>query len=170
MLYFWPFWTNPSRKLMDEEPVFEVKPSWGPFTLNLNELWRRLRGQPKGTVNMVAKRFLQLFEAHGVAASQIPRFLPTLNLSTLNTTESLLPALTPAILNEAAQVFGSSNRSSFVFNSPTFRLAVKSWSKKTFRSFRSCFALSPSSNRRWRYWQTFWGLMPAFSALNHLLD
>ena len=91
---------------MDKEPIFEVKPSWGPFTLNLNELWRRLRSRPKVAVNIVAKRFLQLFEVHGVATSEIPRFLPTLNLSALNTIESLLPVLTPAVLDKAAQLFG----------------------------------------------------------------
>jgi hypothetical protein len=91
---------------MDKEPVIEVKPSWGPFSLNLNELWRRWRGRSKGNVNEVAARFLNLFEAHGVAASQIPRFVPSINLSALNTVESLLPSLTPAVLDEVAQFLG----------------------------------------------------------------
>jgi hypothetical protein len=58
------------------------------------------------SVESAATRFIHLFETHGVQTSQIPRLIPQLKLSHLKTTESLLDALTPAIIDQAATLFG----------------------------------------------------------------
>lgn len=93
------------RKMAEE--LLEIKQSFGPFTLNVKELLRRIRGQkPVNRVNIVAERFLQAFEDHSVAVSQIPRFLPQLRLDQLGDTQALLAALTPQILCETAKMFG----------------------------------------------------------------
>lgn len=88
--------------------IIEIKPRFGPIVFNVNALVRRFRRKKSENEALVgvATRFLHLFRAHGIAKSQIPRFLPTLNLGSLSTTESLLAALTPAVLDEAASLFG----------------------------------------------------------------
>ncbi|HNC22634.1 MAG TPA: hypothetical protein PLU52_00400 [Opitutaceae bacterium] len=91
------------------DDIFEVKIGWSWLKLNVNALARRLRGQPTGTFNPadhVAKRFLDLFEAHGVKGTQIPRFVPAVTLAALQSTEKLLPVLTPPILEQTARLFG----------------------------------------------------------------
>lgn len=55
---------------------------------------------------MVAQRFLQAFQNHGVQASQIPRLLPSIKLDNLKSEESLLAALTADILDQTASLFG----------------------------------------------------------------
>jgi hypothetical protein len=88
------------------DDILEIKPALGPFTLNLRALARRL--QEKGNydpVAIVAERFLQIFQEHGVAVSQIPRMIPQLRLEQLRTTDSLLQALTGDVLERAANLF-----------------------------------------------------------------
>ena len=53
----------------------------------------------------LAKRFLQLFEWHGIAKVHIPRLVPQLTYQDLQTPQSLLPALTPAIIDHTAKLF-----------------------------------------------------------------
>jgi len=55
---------------------------------------------------LVAKRFIQLFDDHGVLLTQIPHFLPQVGLDALSSTEKLLPALTSPILDRTAKLFG----------------------------------------------------------------
>lgn len=54
----------------------------------------------------VAKRFLQLFEDHGVHPTQIPHFIPQVTLDALLSPEKLLPILTSSVLDQAAELFG----------------------------------------------------------------
>jgi hypothetical protein len=58
------------------------------------------------TVDTVAARFLQVFQEHGVEAAQIPRLLPEIRISDLQTPATLLAALAPEILDKTAQLFG----------------------------------------------------------------
>lgn len=58
------------------------------------------------SLNVVAQRFLQIFQDHGVERSQIPRLMPQISLGDLNSNEALLAALTPEILDQAARLFG----------------------------------------------------------------
>lgn len=89
------------------DDIIEIKPGIGPVKLNLRALWRQFsRSAQSGSVALVGQRFLQLFEKHGVAISQIPRLLPAVNLAALNHPETLLPTLTPAVLEQTAQLFG----------------------------------------------------------------
>jgi hypothetical protein len=54
----------------------------------------------------VAKRFVRLFEAHGVYRNQIPEFIGhELTISDMQTEDSLLVKLTPSLLNDAAGLF-----------------------------------------------------------------
>lgn len=55
---------------------------------------------------LVAKRFIQLFDDHGVQLTQIPHFLPQVGLDALSSVEKLLPALTSPILDQTAGLFG----------------------------------------------------------------
>lgn len=57
-------------------------------------------------VATVGQRFLQVFIEHGVKPSQIPRLLSSVNLSSLASAEGLLAALTPAVLDETAALWG----------------------------------------------------------------
>ncbi len=84
-----------------------VSPNDRGFTLNPIELMRRLRRQGNSArAEFVAERVIQLFNDHGIAVSQIPRWLPELTLADLNNNEKLLGALTPALLERAAEIFG----------------------------------------------------------------
>lgn len=73
----------------------------------VNKLLKGFSGKKKANpVSIIAKRFIQIFEDHGVAASQIPRLLPQIKLSDLKSEESLLQVLNHEILDQAAQLFG----------------------------------------------------------------
>ena len=87
------------------EDIIELKPNFNGIGINLNALWRRLRRKAVPTA-IVPQRFFQLFEAHGVALTQIPRLIPGLNLEHLSSAETLLPVLTPEHLRQAAELFG----------------------------------------------------------------
>ena len=92
---------------MANDPIIEIKPTFGGVTLNLNEVWRRLRRKPQvHKIESLAERFLQLFNDHGIEITQIPRWLPALSLAELSQTSKLLAALTPAVLEQTAQIFG----------------------------------------------------------------
>lgn len=54
----------------------------------------------------MARRFLQAFQAHGVEASQIQRFVPELSLACLQSEQELLAALTHRTLARTADFFG----------------------------------------------------------------
>lgn len=75
--------------------------------LNVNRLWQRIAGKSKtNPVNVVAQRFIQAFLDHGVEVAQIPRLLPKIKLDDLQSEETLLAALTPDVLDQAAHLFG----------------------------------------------------------------
>jgi hypothetical protein len=90
-----------------DEDIFEFKlPLAGVADINLRALFRRFQKKKDANpVVLVAKRFLQIFQDHDVAISQIPRLIPQLSLDQLRNIDSLLPALTPEILQQAAELF-----------------------------------------------------------------
>ena len=84
--------------------LFEIKLGAFGIRLNVNELWRRMSGQ-KPASSQMGKRFLALFQAHGVAPTQIQRFLPQVTLEHLSD-ERLAEVLTNETLNQTATLFG----------------------------------------------------------------
>lgn len=73
----------------------------------VNDFWKALAGKNRtNSVNLIAQRFIQVFEDHGVAASQIPRLLPQIKLNDLKSDDALLPVLNHDLLNQTAQLFG----------------------------------------------------------------
>lgn len=67
----------------------------------------QIRANPleSDSVKIVAQRFLQVFNEHGVATSQIPRFLPEVSLDKLRNWEVLVAALNPKVLDQTADLF-----------------------------------------------------------------
>lgn len=63
-------------------------------------------GKSKNPVNLIAGRFVRVFENHGVPASQIPRLLPQIQFSDLKSEDALLLKLNGEVLERAAQLFG----------------------------------------------------------------
>ena len=90
---------------MSEQPI-EIKPKFGPVTINVIALWRWFKQRSKtDRVSLAAQRFLELFEAHGIAATQIQHFLPQLTFDKVKSPESLLPSLTNTVLDQTAKLF-----------------------------------------------------------------
>jgi hypothetical protein len=90
-----------------ENDVVDVGLNLGLLTISVNGILKKLFGRhERGPCDIVAKRFLMLFGAHGVEVAQIPRLLPMIGLDALNTRESLLKALTCDVLDETASLFG----------------------------------------------------------------
>jgi hypothetical protein len=89
------------------DDIIEIKPGFGGVALDVRALFRQFgKKDNHGPVTVVAQRFLQLFQDHGVAISQIPRMIPQLTLDKLRSSEALLPSLTPDVLESAATLFG----------------------------------------------------------------
>ncbi len=65
-----------------------------------------LIGNKSNPVNLIPHRFIQVFEDHGIAVSQIPRLLPQIQLSDLKSEDTLLQVLNHEVLEQAAQLFG----------------------------------------------------------------
>lgn len=59
-------------------------------------------------LSIVAQRFIQAFNDHGVQSAQIPRLMPQIKLNDLQSESSLLTALTPELLDHTAKYFGIS--------------------------------------------------------------
>ena len=72
----------------------------------LQFLSRITRNKKTQSLDVVAQRFCQIFQDHGVAKSQIPRLMPQIKLSDMKSNEDLLEALTPGILDKAASLLG----------------------------------------------------------------
>lgn len=88
------------------DDLIECKPGIGPFKLNLVAVWKRLFNKVQNDpVTIVARRFFQAFQDHGIPVAQIPRLIPQLSLDKLVSPESLLPALNSEVLNAAANLF-----------------------------------------------------------------
>lgn len=83
--------------------LLEIRPAFGPFKLNLNELYRRLRRhrQPDG----VAQRIVWLFGQHGIAPTQIQRFVPAIGLDKLEL-DKMETVLNDSILQQITDLFG----------------------------------------------------------------
>lgn len=60
----------------------------------------------KNPVNLIAGRFVRVFENHRVPASQISRLLPQIHFSDLKSEDALLLKLNGEVLERAAQLFG----------------------------------------------------------------
>jgi len=92
--------------------IFQLKPSIYGIGIDLRALyarWNMLRGgapSDGGEVATVASRFLRMFAEHGVPPASIPRLLQNLRYEHLRDEHSLLSALTPEILDHAANLFG----------------------------------------------------------------
>lgn len=71
--------------------------------------WRRhlqKQSQDLSSTSTVTKRFIALFEAHGVHRNQIPEFFDHgLTLADVSSDQSLLEKLSPQILSDAAELF-----------------------------------------------------------------
>jgi hypothetical protein len=88
------------------DEIVEFKPGVGPFKLNVVALLKKLALKSKiDPVAVVARRFLQIFQDHGVPATQIPRLVPQISLDKLSTTEALLSALNGDVLEHTAKLF-----------------------------------------------------------------
>lgn len=73
----------------------------------VDRLLKGLIGKNKvNPVNLIPQRFIQVFENHGVAASQISRLLPQIQFSDLKSEDALLQILNYEVLEQAAQLFG----------------------------------------------------------------
>lgn len=73
----------------------------------VDKLLRGLIGKNNvNPVNLIPQRFFQVFEDHGVAASQIPRLLPQIQLNDLKSEDSLIQALNHEVFEQTAQLFG----------------------------------------------------------------
>lgn len=62
--------------------------------------------KPSNPVSVVPQRFLQAFRDHGIDPVQIPRLLPQIDLPALTSEATLLPCLTPDVLDATANLFG----------------------------------------------------------------
>ena len=88
------------------DEIVEFKPGVGPFKLNVVALLKKLTLKSKNDpVAVVARRFVQIFQDHGVPATQIPRLVPQLTLDKLSSPETLLPALNGDVLEHTAKLF-----------------------------------------------------------------
>jgi len=79
---------------------------WG-LKVNVFEVARRLLGKKLlNPAEVVAKRFLQIFHDHGIPTAQIPRLISKITLEKIQSTDTLVAALSNEILDEAADLFG----------------------------------------------------------------
>lgn len=58
------------------------------------------------SISLMAERFLHVFEANKIEASHIPRLIPQIRYDDLESPSKLLPALTPAVIDATAKLFG----------------------------------------------------------------
>lgn len=73
----------------------------------VSSIFDRLTGdKAKTSVDIVRRRFLQVFLDHGIEVSQIPRFYSKVQLADLQAPDRLVKIITPAVLDEVAALFG----------------------------------------------------------------
>ncbi|MCF7816790.1 MAG: hypothetical protein K9M54_02810 [Kiritimatiellales bacterium] len=99
------------------DKIFEAKPGlWG-FSVNLHELFRRLKGVPvsddivssENHVTIVARRFRDLFVGHELKLQHAADIFPSefgITLDKLTSDEKILSVLTPKVLDWTARYFG----------------------------------------------------------------
>lgn len=74
---------------------------------SFKQLFRKVLGnETTKDVTIVAKRIVEAFNKHGIETTQIPRICPMLTLESLATTEKLLCAITPEVVDSVARLFG----------------------------------------------------------------
>lgn len=56
--------------------------------------------------NVVSERFTRLFSAHDIQLNQIPRLIPQITYEDLGSPKALLAALSPAVIDATAELFG----------------------------------------------------------------
>jgi hypothetical protein len=56
--------------------------------------------------NVISDRLTRLFAAHDIQSNQIPRLLASIQYKDLESPKTLLPAITPAVIDTAAHLFG----------------------------------------------------------------
>lgn len=75
----------------------------------MKRLFQRIANKSKfHPLNIVAQRFVQVFNDHGVQSSQIPRLMPQIKLDDLQSEVSVLAILTTELLDHTAKFFGIS--------------------------------------------------------------
>lgn len=89
------------------DEILQLKPNFRGVGLNFKALLRRWRKLPCNPIDITAARFIELFDQHGVAVTQIPRLLPAINLAQLASPAHLLIALTDEVLEAASALFGN---------------------------------------------------------------
>jgi len=79
----------------------------GPIGLDLSKLRHFLKKDVDcNIVLLMAKRFIKIFNYHGVATQQIPRLMPQIKLEHLkDLPESLIPALTEDVISRVVDLF-----------------------------------------------------------------
>ena len=65
-------------------------------------IWKKVASP----LEVICHRFLQVFQDHGIELQQIPRILPQIRLTDLQTPEQLAKVITPEVLDEIAELFG----------------------------------------------------------------
>lgn len=72
----------------------------------MDALRKLFKPKPRDSINLIAERFRHVFEAHDIDVSQIPRLIPQVRYEDLQSSERLLNALTPEVIDATAQLFG----------------------------------------------------------------
>lgn len=83
----------------------EFKFNLGFFGAAISRTFHLKKKKEPSPLDIVAHRFVQIFQDHGVSISQIPRFIPVITLEKLNNHEALLSALTTDVLEQTADLF-----------------------------------------------------------------
>lgn len=83
--------------------------NFGPVGLDLSKLRNYLSFKKEANHDitfLIAKRFIKIFNYHGVATQQIPRLMPQIKLEHLkDLPESLIPALTEDVIIKTVELF-----------------------------------------------------------------
>lgn len=87
------------------DDIFQIKPSFGGITLDVNQLLRKLRSKID-PAQEVTRRFLRLMAAHDVESTQIQRLFPEIGLDKLKDEKLLLASLSVEVLQRVATLFG----------------------------------------------------------------
>lgn len=103
----------------------------------MDALRRLFKPQSRGAINLMVERFLFVFEAHDIDVSQIPRLVPQLRYEDLESPKQLLAALTPAVIDATAQLFGV--RSQWLEGLDDL-VYYPFWTRKNPKAFLSLFA------------------------------
>lgn len=92
---------------MSSERIVECKLGWGGVSVNVPALFRRILDRPNPSpVSKIPRRFIKLFADHGVSKSQIPHWIPDIELTDVQDHARLLGKLKPETLVKAAEIFG----------------------------------------------------------------